>query len=102
MWGSTPYMPTTESFHGNIDFDLRLHAVRFGRIARFFLFTFQLQIAMTDKDKQLIQQAEELPCMDWDIAFDLAKEADTDEAKDRLLSIGRQLHHKEEYYAGLL
>lgn len=57
---------------------------------------------MTDKDKQLIRQAKDLSYTDWDKAFDLAKEADTKEAKEVLIKIGRDKHHIEEYHAGLL
>lgn len=57
---------------------------------------------MTEKDKKLIEQGEDLSYTEWEKAFDLAEEADSDEAKKRLIRIGRDLNHKEEYYAGSL
>lgn len=57
---------------------------------------------MTEKDKQLIAQAELLPKGDWDIAFTLAELADTEEARHTLKNIGRLLYHREEFFSGLL
>lgn len=57
---------------------------------------------ITDKDKRLIQKAEQLHFSEWDKCIYLAETADTDEAKRRILYIERLLFHKEEYYAGLL
>lgn len=57
---------------------------------------------MTEKDKQLIAQAEQLANSDWDIAFALAEQADTEEARHMLKTIGRQLYHREEFFSGLL
>lgn len=57
---------------------------------------------MTPKDQNLIVRANRLNCQDWDIAFDLMEQADTDEAKKRLRQIGIHLHHREEAMCGCL
>lgn len=57
---------------------------------------------LTEKDKQLIAKAETLSISQWDEAEELAKQAETDEARERLRLIASSLYHKEEYYAGLL
>lgn len=57
---------------------------------------------LTEKDRQLIKEAESLVFVDWARAFDLVPQADSEEAKDRLRAIGRRLCHIEEYYAGSL
>ena len=55
---------------------------------------------MTDKDRELIARARGLRSTDWDIAYDLAEEADTKEAADALRSIGLFLHNLEERLSG--
>lgn len=55
----------------------------------------------TEKDKKLIAEAERLSCVDWEKAFHLARQADTEVARNRLENIGRLLYHKEEYEAGM-
>lgn len=57
---------------------------------------------MTDKDQKLIEKAKKLSAVDWDYAYELAEQADTEEAKEILSNIGRLLYHREEYNAGLL
>ncbi|MCI9284354.1 MAG: hypothetical protein HFJ91_00760 [Muribaculaceae bacterium] len=55
---------------------------------------------MTEKDKELIEQARRLHYIDWGVALDLADIADTKEAKDILTRIAIHLHHVEEFYSG--
>lgn len=57
---------------------------------------------MTEKDRQLIARAEQLPYTQWYIADDLAEQADTPEARQRLRDIAKYLNHREEYHAGSL
>ena len=54
---------------------------------------------MTDKDKKLIEQANKLTDIFWSTAYRLAEEADTEEAKNELENIGKQLYAKEEAFA---
>lgn len=57
---------------------------------------------MTDKDKDLIREAESLSYSQWYIASDLAKQTDTSEARDVIAHIAAYLYHLDEYYAGML
>lgn len=56
---------------------------------------------MTDKDKGLIAEAKKLHFSCWGEAFDLAEQADTEQARRVLKDIGIALYHKEESHAGL-
>lgn len=53
---------------------------------------------MTEKDKQLIKEANETPCWWWPEIEHLIVQAESQEAKDELEHIKRRLHHKEEFY----
>ncbi len=57
---------------------------------------------MTEKDKELIRRAKSYTYFDSIKVFDMAKEADTKEAKKELKLIGSTLYHEEEWHAGLL
>lgn len=57
---------------------------------------------MTKNDEQLIKDANNLYCVDWYLADQMAKKADTEEAKNQLQDIAKRLYHKEEYLAELL
>jgi hypothetical protein len=51
---------------------------------------------MSEKDRQLISDAKKLHPTSWSIAGKLAEKADSQEAKNELLSIEKSLYHKEE------
>lgn len=51
---------------------------------------------ITEKDRQLIKEAESLCCTQWDEAYDLAERADTETARERIKDIARYLYHYEE------
>lgn len=57
---------------------------------------------MSEKDKQLIAQAERLGSADWDIADLLAEQAESESARNYIKSIASYLYHKTEERAGLL
>lgn len=57
---------------------------------------------MTKNDEQLIKDANHLYCVDWYLADQMAKKADTEEDKNQLQDIAKRLYHKEEYLAELL
>ena len=57
---------------------------------------------MTDKDRKLIEKAEQLNYLDWDKAFAMSEEADSEEAKIKLKQIGIRLHCREEAIADRL
>lgn len=57
---------------------------------------------MTKNDEQLIKDANHLYCVDWYLADQMAKKADTEEAKNQLQDIAKRAYHKEEYLAELL
>lgn len=57
---------------------------------------------MTKNDEQLIKNANHLYCVDWYLADQMAKKAETEEAKTQLQNIAKRLYHKEEYLAELL
>lgn len=69
------------------------------RIARLFKLP---QLLMSEKDKQLIAQAERLGSADWDIADLLAEQAESESARNYIKSIASYLYHKTEERAGLL
>lgn len=56
---------------------------------------------MTKHDEELIQQANELNCMDWDIAAEMAEQADTQQAASELKAIALELYLREEALAEL-
>lgn len=51
---------------------------------------------MTKKDKNLIYQAQKLPCIDWPKIDGLIEDADTFEAKEKLRAIQLRKYHHEE------
>lgn len=53
---------------------------------------------MTEKDKQLIKEANETPCWWWTEIGNLIEKAESQEAKEELKQIEKYLRHKEEYY----
>lgn len=59
-------------------------------------------INMTSKDEELIKRAKTLHFTEWYKAYDMAKEAESAEVKDKLEFIARNLYHAEEYKAGVL
>lgn len=56
---------------------------------------------MTEKitDKELIEKALNLKSVDWAIAGEYAKQAESPEAKERLRKIESALYRAEEYFA---
>lgn len=67
------------------------------RIGRFLIFK-----TMTDKDKQLIEAAKEVPYTEWERVYFMEQEAESEEARQELHHICNWLAHMEEYHAGLL
>lgn len=57
---------------------------------------------MTDKDKQLIAEAEKKNCIDWPLIDLMAQKADTPEAARELSRIASRKYHMEEYQASNL
>ena len=57
---------------------------------------------MTDKDSKLIEKAEDVPVAEWPEVLDMAKEADTEEARRRLKQIAMRMMHIEEHSIGNL
>lgn len=57
---------------------------------------------MTDKDKQLIAEAEKKNCTDWPLIDLMAQKADTPEAARELSRIASRKYHMEEYQASNL
>ena len=57
---------------------------------------------MTEKDKKLIEKAEQTNYIDWYLVSKMEEEAESEEAQQLLHSISSRLYHIEEYYAGLL
>lgn len=57
---------------------------------------------MTEKDKKLIKKARQVPYMEDYLVNRMAEEADTEEAKEELRSIARELYHFGECIAGCL
>ncbi|MCZ2855458.1 MAG: hypothetical protein O2U62_00020 [Candidatus Bathyarchaeota archaeon] len=56
---------------------------------------------MTEKDRSLIARARRLPPSYWGDIDSLIEQADTDEAKEALMTIQKALHHAEECTCGL-
>lgn len=61
-----------------------------------------IDMAMTDKDKELVRLARTYTYLDTCKVVDMKKIADTDEARRELSVIASSLYHEEEWYAGLL
>lgn len=57
---------------------------------------------LTEKDKRLIVEAGEIPPQLWYMVDDLIRQAESDEARDRLEFIYSMLKYEEEDEAGLL
>ncbi len=57
---------------------------------------------MTDKDKKLIEKAKKLSAVDWEYAYELAEQAETETAREFIRSIASLLFHRDEERAGLL
>lgn len=53
-------------------------------------------------DNQLIEKALNLNYIDWAMAGEYAKQADTPETKERLRKIESNLYKKEEYFSNLI
>ena len=51
---------------------------------------------MTEKDKQLIEKAELIPCTEWYEVGNLIPQAESEEAKEWLNSIENRKYHQEE------
>lgn len=52
--------------------------------------------AMNDKDRKLVEEAESLRrAIDWEIACDLLREAESQEARDRIERVVKFLYHKD-------
>lgn len=48
------------------------------------------------KDKGLINEANELDCIDWSLAYNLANLTESKEAKEVITSHAKRLYHQEE------
>ena len=57
---------------------------------------------MTQRDKELIAQAEELKHTNWGAIWDLEKEAESEEAVKELERLARWGSLREEYKSGIL
>lgn len=57
---------------------------------------------LTEKDKRLIAEAGKMPPQLWYMVDDLIRQAESDEARDRLRFIYSMLKYEEEDEAGLL
>lgn len=57
---------------------------------------------MSEKDKALIEKARATSYTEWYAIGELIKQAESDEAKEKLHSIQSSKYHTEEYYAGVL
>lgn len=57
---------------------------------------------MTQHDLELIAKARRISILDWGKVFDLAEQADTEEARKRLRQIAIDYNHSEEACCGLL
>jgi hypothetical protein len=57
---------------------------------------------MTEKDKNLIEQAKRFSSTEWHKADLLAEQAETSEARETLHDISKRLYHREEAFAELL
>lgn len=57
---------------------------------------------MTVKDKNLIEEAKKLSCVDWYKVDLMADRADGKDTAQYLHDLSTRLYHKEEYSIGLL
>ena len=57
---------------------------------------------MTDKDRKLLNEAFNLPYIDWGKIDAMIEMADSEETKESLRSIQSSKYHREEYSAGVL
>lgn len=57
---------------------------------------------MTEKDLRLIEKAEKVYHGDWWMVSGMAKEADTEAAKERLHDIAMRKYHLDEYANDML
>lgn len=57
---------------------------------------------MTDKDQKLIEKAKKLSAVDWEYAYELAEQAETETAREFIRYIASLLFHRDEERAGLL
>jgi len=57
---------------------------------------------MTEKDRNLIKFAMNLPCTQWGKIDTMIAKAETEEAKSILTDVQKMLLHKEEYLNDLL
>lgn len=57
---------------------------------------------LTEKDKQLIAKARKLRFRDFDKAWELSEEADTEKAKEILQDISKWMYHMDEHKNGCL
>lgn len=56
---------------------------------------------MTGKDLKLIETARNLAVVNWEKAVVLSQQAETEEARKIILGIAHDLHHREEFLAGM-
>lgn len=59
-------------------------------------------VLYTDRDRELIREANSCSFIDWARVHDFSEQADTEHTKKMLLSRSRYLYHLEEAKAGLL
>ena len=59
-------------------------------------------MSISEKDKRLMERADEAKSIDWGMVMSLADEAEDDDVKDYLLRRGKSLYHLDEYYGDLL
>ena len=57
---------------------------------------------MTDKDKELISEAEKMNCIYWARIEAMSEQADTPEAAKELRQLANRKYHIEEYHSGLI
>lgn len=51
---------------------------------------------MNDKDKRLVEEAELLTsAIDWEIAYELLRQAESEEARARIEEVVKFLYHKD-------
>lgn len=56
---------------------------------------------MIGKDLKLIETARNLAVVNWEKAVALSQQAETEEARKIILGIAHDLHHREEFLAGM-
>lgn len=57
---------------------------------------------MTEKDKRLIEMAQQIPYTEHYLVSRMEKQADTEEARETLRRIASRLYHEGEYRAGCI